>query len=147
MVLENKKNKGLGIKVLLKIVGIVLYIAIFIYLFYLLINFGFNPIIISILLVFIILTTIGPFLRRNKRRTIYSRMFSEGRSGTKLNTQSRTERINDGEKLQETVQKIPKPINLEYEYHKPIISKCKYCGNIVPNFVKKCPFCNKHIKL
>ena len=25
------------------------------------------------------------------------------------------------------------------------IKKCKNCGNIVPNFVKKCPFCNKTI--
>lgn len=144
MTLEDKKNKPSRKQVILKLIWIMLYLAIFLYLFYLLINFGFNPLIISILLIFIILTTIGPFLRRNKR-TLYSRMFSDKKSKAKLSEQTNRKRTLEEKELQQPNLKISKPINLEFEYRKPLINKCKNCGNIVPNFVKKCPFCNENI--
>ena len=92
MTLEDKKNKPSRKQVILKLIWIMLYLIIFLYLFYLLINFGFNPLIISILLIFIILATIGPFLRRNKR-TLYSRMFSDKKSRAKLSEQTKRKRI------------------------------------------------------
>jgi hypothetical protein len=67
-------------------------------------------------------------------------MFPEKKS----NQINKKKQINQKE-IQKQEIKIPKPVNLELEYRKPLISKCKYCGNIIPNFVKKCPFCNKNI--
>jgi len=141
---ENKKNKNSRKKVILKLIGIVLYLVFFLYLYYLLITSGFNPLIISIVLIFIILTTVGPFLRPKKRK-LYSRMFPDRKSGAKLNEQIKKEQTTNEKDLPQYELKIPKPVNLEFEYRKPIINKCKNCGNIVPNFVKKCPFCNKNI--
>ncbi|MFW9827528.1 MAG: hypothetical protein ACFFEY_08055 [Candidatus Thorarchaeota archaeon] len=136
---ENKRFKNSRKIVILRLIGIITYFAIFIYLFYFLVTIGFNPIIISILLAFIILATIGIFFRSRKRR-LYSRMFPEKKNKT---TTKETQIIKKDVKDQET--KIPKPVNLELEYRKPLINKCKNCGNIVPNFVKKCPFCNKNL--
>ena len=43
-------------------------------------------------------------------------------------------------------QKFFKAIDLEFEYRKPLISKCENCKNILPSFVKnKCPFCGKEL--
>ncbi|UCD02015.1 MAG: hypothetical protein JSV23_03050 [Promethearchaeota archaeon] len=136
--MEPKKKKNSNRIVVIKLIGIIIYSAINIYLFYFLITLGFNPAIISILLLFIILVTIGFFLRSRKRK-LYSRMFPQ-----KKYVQIRKEQIKN-QKDQNQEIKIPKAVNLELEYRKPLIDKCKYCGNIVPNFVKKCPFCNENI--
>lgn len=137
--MESKKNKNSRKNIVIKLIGIILYSVVFIYLFYFLVTLGFNPVIISILLLFIILTTLGLFFRTKKKR-LYSRMFPENKNG-----QIRKEQIIKQKEVQNQEIKIPKPFNLELEYRKPLIDKCKYCGNIVPNFVKKCPFCNKKI--
>ena len=138
---ESKKTGSSRKKVILKFSGIVLYLVVLLYFYYILITSGFNPLIISILLVFIILTTIGPFLRPKKRK-LYSRMFPD-RTRPREQAKKGQEIDEKNLKLQEI--SVPKPINLDFEYRKPIINKCKNCGNVVPNFVKKCPFCNKNI--
>jgi hypothetical protein len=137
--MESKKNKIFGRRALIKIIGIITYSAIFIFLFYFLITLGFNPVIISLLLLFIILATIGLFFRSRKRK-LYSRMFPKNK-----NAEMRKEQRLNQKESQTLEIKIPKPVNLELEFRKPLISRCKYCGNIVPNFVKKCPFCNHNI--
>ncbi len=140
MTFENNKDKVLRKRLILKLVGLAIYLAFFFYLFYLLVTSGLNPLIVSILLIFIILVTISPFFRRNKQG-LYSRMFSGVKKvphPVKL-LKTETEEIHISEP------KIPEPVNLEFKYRKPLIEKCKNCGNIVPNFVKKCPFCNKTI--
>ena len=139
---ESKKTRSSRKKVILKFSGMAIYIVILLYFYFLLITFGFNPLIISILLIFIVLTTIGPFFRLKKRK-LYTRMFPDK---TKLGEQTREEQVLNTEDLEQQEAKLPKPINLEFEYRKPIINKCKNCGNIVPNFVKKCPFCNKNVE-
>ncbi|MFX1419004.1 MAG: hypothetical protein ACFE9N_08810 [Promethearchaeota archaeon] len=136
--MESKKNINSRRIVAIKIIGILIYSAIFFYLFYFLITLGFNPVIISILLLFIILATIGLFLRTRKRK-LYSRMFPK----KKYTEIEKVELRSKKDQNQEI--KVPKAVNLELEYRKPLIDKCKYCGNIVPNFVKKCPFCNENI--
>jgi hypothetical protein len=138
---ENKKNESSRKKAILKFSGIALYLVVLLYFYYLLITSGFDPLIISILLVFIILTTVGPFLRPKKRK-LYSRMFPDRAN---LSEQKKEEQVINAKNLEQKELMVPKPINLSFEYRKPIINKCKNCGNIVPNFVKKCPFCNKSI--
>ena len=138
---ESKKTGSSRKKAILKFSGIILYLVVLLYFYYILITFGFNPLIISILLVFIILSTIGPFLRPKKRK-LYSRMFPDRAN---LSEQTKEEHVIIAKNLEQQELRIPKPINLDFEYRKPIINKCKNCGNVVPNFVKKCPFCNKSI--
>jgi hypothetical protein len=140
MALKNIKDKDSRRKTILKSIGLAVYLAFFFYLFYLLVNFGLNPIIVAFLLVFILLITISPFFRRNKQG-LYSRMFSSTKKAHKP-IQSPKKEV---EEIQKSEPKIPQPINLEFEYRKPLIEKCKNCGNILPNFVKKCPFCNESI--
>jgi hypothetical protein len=140
MAFKNNKNKDSRKTMVLKLIGLTLYFALFLYLYYLFTNFGLNPLIVLILLIFIILTTIGPFFRRNKQG-LYSRMFSGAKKRDNLNKRQKR----DVEEIQKPKSKIPRPVNLEVEYRKPLINKCKNCGNIVPNFVKKCPFCHKNI--
>ncbi|UCC19409.1 MAG: hypothetical protein JSV62_15105 [Promethearchaeota archaeon] len=140
MALEKNKNKITRKKLVLKILTLALYIALSLYLYYLLVNYGINPLIISFIILFIVLITIGPFLRRNKQG-LYSRMFSGSKKGLNQNKVPKMEI----KQIEKEESKIPKPINLEFEYRKSLINKCKNCGNIVPNFVKKCPFCNKNI--
>jgi hypothetical protein len=140
MVIQNSKVKVSRKKLILKLIGLAVYLAFFLYLYYILVNFGWNPLIVTILLIFIVLITIGPFFRRHKKG-LYSRMFSDAKKVAKLNQKQEI----DEEEVQKSESKIPKPINLEFEYRKPLINKCKNCGNIVPNFVKKCPFCNQNI--
>ncbi|MFX0104705.1 MAG: hypothetical protein ACFE75_04350 [Candidatus Hodarchaeota archaeon] len=140
MAIQNSKDKASRKKLILKLIGLTIYLALFLYFYYLLVYFGLNPLIVTILFIFIILTTIGPFFRRNKKG-LYSKMFSKVKKGANLSQKRKI----DTEKLQKPESKIFKPINLQFEYRKPLINKCKNCGNIVPNFVKKCPFCNKNI--
>jgi len=137
--MESKKNKNSRKVIVIRLIGIIVYSAVSIYLYYFLFTLGFNPVIISILLLFIILATIGLFFRTKKKK-LYSRMFPKNK-----NEQIRKKQIVKQKEFQNQEIKIPKPVNLELEYRKPLIGKCKYCGNIVPNFVKKCPFCNKKI--
>ncbi len=137
--MESKKNKNSRRIIVIRFIGIIFYSAIFIYLYYFLLTLGFNPVIISLLLFFIILATIGIFLRTKKKK-LYSRMFPE-----KQDEQIRKEQIIKQKEIKNQEIKIPNPVNLELKYRKPLIDKCKYCGNIIPNFVKKCPFCNKKI--
>jgi hypothetical protein len=141
---QKKKNKETPKKNIFKLIGIILYLIFIIYLFYLLISSGFNPIIITILLAFIVLTTIGPFLKPRKKK-IYSRMFPERKNGVNEQKKIIKEQVINQQELNQREVRIPKQVNLEVEYRKSLITKCKNCGNIVPNFVKKCPFCNKNI--
>ncbi|MFX0138410.1 MAG: hypothetical protein ACFFDN_32510 [Candidatus Hodarchaeota archaeon] len=140
MDIQNGKDKISRKKLILELIGLGIFLAFFLYLYYFLVNFGWNPLIVAILLIFIILITIGPFFRRRKKG-LYSRMFSDSKKVSNLIQKQEI----DAEEIQKPESKIPKPINLEFEYRKPLINKCKNCGNIVPNFVKKCPFCNQNI--
>ncbi len=131
-------------KVITRFVIIVLYLSLLLYIYYLFIEFGAHPLIIILLIFFIILVTIGPFLRRNKK-SLYSRMFPNRKKNQNLTYQKELTNINEKDIVQ-TQQKIIKPIDLNINYRKPLINKCENCGNIVPNFVKTCPFCRRQIK-
>ena len=139
---SEKKNQNPRKKIILKLIGLTIYTGIFLYLYYLLVNFGLNPLIVSILLIFIFLATIGPFLRP-KRKNLYSRMFPNRKNG--VNKDLKKTHDPKQKELSQLEAKIPKPMNLDFKYRKSIINKCKICGNTVPNFVKKCPFCNEVI--
>lgn len=134
MAIKNKEEMDSRKGYIFKLTIFVVYLIILLFFLFLLLNIGVNPFIVSLLFIFILLASIAPFLKRNKK-SLYSRMFPDKKKTSSLSKQR-------------TVQsKIFKPINLNFKYRKPIINKCENCGNIVPNFVKKCPFCNHPINL
>jgi len=125
----------------IRIILLVFYFLILLFLYFYLIDLNFNPTIVILLLSFLLLFGIGLFLKQTKG-SLYSRMFPEKKPKSSINKQQKMIREKDEKRYQ---QRIPKYINLNSQYHKPLIQKCQGCGNILPNFVKKCPFCNKQI--
>jgi uncharacterized OB-fold protein len=72
-------------------------------------------------------------------------MFPDRKRKPKLDYQKPKIPVTKHKTSQQSQPKIFKPIDLEFKYKKPLIKKCENCGNIVPNFVKKCPFCNNQV--
>jgi len=135
MTIEIEKSEHSRKKNVIRLSFFVIYIIILSLLYYYLTQWGFNPIIVITLLLFLFLITIGLLLRRTKG-TLYSRIFPDKKQ--------RTTTIK--KKYEKPVQmKIPQQINLDVSYRKPLIKKCNGCGNILPSFAKKCPFCGKQI--
>ncbi len=143
----NKKEKPEKIKRFTsRTIFLILYFLIMIYIIYLIIQFGFNPLVVAILVIFVFLTTIGPFFRQRNRRSLYSRMFPDRKRKQPQQRTRKKRRLIIEKKPIQIQPKIFKPIDLEFEYRKPLISNCENCGNILPNFVKnKCPFCGEQI--
>ena len=139
--IQNRLNRK---KLIIRSIILVAYLSILLYFYFLLLEFGINPLIITLLVAFVFLTTIGPFLRRNKR-SLYSRMFPDRRRKIKINHQKAQISSKRKKVLQQSRTKIFKPVNLDFKYRKSIITKCENCGNIVPNFVDTCPFCKNQI--
>ncbi len=132
-------------RLIFRLIVLISYVCIMVYFYFLFIQFGAHPFITIILLIFIFLISISPFLRKNKK-SLYSRMFPNRKRKATLNYQKKVIAIQDEEEMHEVQPKIPKSINLDLKYRRPIINKCENCGNIIPNFVKKCPFCNAQLK-
>lgn len=141
---EITKKETIRKKLIARLVLLVIYLIILLYFSYLFINFGANPFIITLIIVFIFLTTIGFFLRKNKK-SLYSRMFPDRKRKPPLNYKKSERTITKENELKLTQPKIFKSIDLNFNYRKPIIKKCENCGNIVPGFVKTCPICKKQI--
>ncbi|MFX1567765.1 MAG: hypothetical protein ACFFCV_05290 [Promethearchaeota archaeon] len=120
------------------IAGLVIYSLILLFLLFYLIDLNFNPIIIISLISFLFLVGLGLFFKRSKR-SLYSEMFPNRKRTSSSRKQTRVVQ----EKIPQP--RIPGRISLDSGVHKPLIKKCQGCGNILPSFVKKCPFCNKQI--
>ncbi|MFX0083429.1 MAG: hypothetical protein ACFE94_16910 [Candidatus Hodarchaeota archaeon] len=139
------KEKLLNRKVLIiRLLILISYLLILLFFFYFLTKFGANPFIVLILLLFTFLITIGPFFRRGKR-SLYSRMFPNRKRKSSLEGGQKEKDRRIKRKFEQAEPKIYKKVNLEINYRKPIVLKCGNCGNTIPNFVKKCPFCNKQV--
>ena len=125
--LKNNKRKNTKKSLTLKLIFLIGNIVILIFLYFLLTIFGANPIIIILILSFVFLLILGPFIRGNQKR-YYSRLFPQKNRNVK----------------NENSQKKNGPsITLDYKYHKPFIRKCNNCGMILPNFTEKCPICGE----
>jgi flagellar basal body-associated protein FliL len=141
---NNKKTERTGKKIGLRLVLLIITLIILSYVYYLFIEFGTYPIIALIVVLFIFLVTLGLTFRRNKK-SLYSRMFPDKKRKTSFNKSTSEKEINEEKEFKQLQPRVIKPVNLEFNYHKHIILKCERCGNIIPNFVKKCPFCKKTI--
>ena len=139
MTSEIKKKRPSPQMVLLKFILLVIYLSILFFFYSFFKERGANPVIIIIILLFVFLAPVGLFLNRNKK-SLYSRMFPDKKRRITLNTQKTRDKFKIKE-IKQPQPKIFKHISLDFRYSKPLISKCENCGNILPNFVKKCPFC------
>ncbi|MFW9998686.1 MAG: hypothetical protein ACFE9Q_06150 [Candidatus Hodarchaeota archaeon] len=138
MATENIQNRYTYKRNKKRIVLLVIYSLVLLILFFYLISLNFNPFIVIFGLSFLFLVGLGLFFKGTKR-SLYSEMFPDRKRKSSVNKRTRMIR----EKT--SLPRIPGPINLEIRSHKPLIKKCQSCGNILPSFVKKCPFCNKQI--
>ncbi|KKM85748.1 hypothetical protein LCGC14_1285920 [marine sediment metagenome] len=141
---EIERKKPSSRKVLFKFIILIFFLIVFFFFYNYFVKFGANPVIIAALLLFVFLTLIGLFLNRNKK-SLYSRMFPDKKKRIALNTK----RTRDTFKIKEIKPPQPKVfrhISLDGSYSKPLISKCENCGNILPNFVKRCLFCGKKFR-
>ncbi len=142
---EDKPDRGkINKKLILRFIFIIVYIFILLFLYSLLVEYGTNPVIILSLLLLIFLVTIGPlFLKR--RKSIYSGLFPDKMQTRHLKRQKKKRSFVRRPEPEQPQPRIHRAINLDFEFSRPIISKCEKCGNIVPSFVKKCPFCGKQL--
>lgn len=141
---ETKPKESTPKRILFKFIILVIYLSVLIFFYTFLTQFGANPFIVVTLLVFVFLISVGPFLKRRKK-SLYSRMFPDKKKRMALNTQRRRDKFKISEPKQPQP-KVFKHISLDFNYSTPLIGKCENCGNILPNFVKKCPFCGKQIR-
>ncbi|MFW9821672.1 MAG: hypothetical protein ACFFE4_01975, partial [Candidatus Thorarchaeota archaeon] len=112
---------------------ILLLIGIFI-LYYILIEFKTNIIIVILIAVFILLTFAGLIFRQRKTKRIYKQLFPEKKRQAqpiKRREEFRIDQEPDLKKLTE--------INLNFKYRRPLIKKCENCGMVIASYVKKCP--------
>ncbi len=139
MTLEIKKKKSTPQWVLLKFILLTIYLSVLFFFYNFFKERGGNPVIIIIILLFVFLAPIGLFLNHNKK-SLYSRMFPDKKKRIALNRQRRKETFKIKE-IKQPQLKVFRHISLDFVYSKPLVGKCENCGNILPNFVKKCYFC------
>ncbi|MFX1310144.1 MAG: hypothetical protein ACFE9M_07005 [Promethearchaeota archaeon] len=117
-----------------------LLVGIFI-LYYILIEFQTNLIIVILIAIFILLTFVGLIFRSRKKKRIYDQLFPEKKRQTqpiKRREEFRIDKEPDLKKISD--------INLNFKYRRPLIKKCENCGMIIASYVKKCPICGESIK-
>ena len=133
-------------KDILRLMLLIVSIPVLLFLFSLYYEFGAQPLIIALILVFASLVIIGPFFRR-KKKSHYSRLFPD-----KIEARKRIRRQREFIKrriepeISEPVE--IKAVDLDVKYRgpeKPFILKCSKCGMLLPNFLKKCPICKEPI--
>ena len=133
--MENKKEKSSKkntVSLVLLLIGLFI-------LYYILIEFKTNIIIVILIISFIFLTFLGFIFRNRKKKKIYDDLFPE--------KQRRTQPIKRREeyKPEPDLKKLGN-ISLNFKYREPLIKKCENCGMVIASYVKKCPICGASIK-
>ena len=140
---ETESKKSTPKRILFKFIILIIFLSVLIIFYTLLTRAGANPIVVITVLMFVFLIVIGPFLKHRKK-SLYSRMFPDKKKRVALNVQRRRDKFKI--KIPRQPQpKVFKHISLDFKYTTPLIGKCEKCRNILPNFVKKCPFCGKQV--
>ena len=128
----------------LRIIFLIVYLVVLIYLYYVFLGFGINPMVAFIILLFLFVLVIGPVLY-GLRKSLYSRMFIDKKGKAKGGYQQYKKAIKEQSKIPEHKPRNIRPVDLNFKYQKPLIGKCSNCGMIVAGFVKKCPLCGELI--
>ncbi|MFW9819419.1 MAG: hypothetical protein ACFFE5_07400 [Candidatus Thorarchaeota archaeon] len=135
---EEKPSKKSTIRSTFSLIFLLVGIVI---LYYLLIEFQTNLIIVILIAVFILLTFAGLIFRSRKKKRIYDQLFPEKKRQTQPIKRREEFRIEKQPEL-----KNVSDINLNFKYRRPLIKKCENCGMVIASYVKKCPVCGESIK-
>lgn len=128
-----------------KILFLIIYLVLAVYLFYVLSVWGINLVIILLLLGFLSLIVLGTFFRQ-KKKSFYSELYPD-KDRKKIQRPPRKIELKietDSEKMQE--RKL-RNIDLNFKYRKSLINKCENCGMIITGYKKNCPTCGKVFEL
>jgi len=136
---KSRAKRGAFIRTLL----LIIYIFVLIYLYNLLIEFGANPLITFLIIIFVFLVITGPFIKNRRNKSLYAKMFPDKKKKYQTHYQNEESKIED-EKVSSEPKKI-RNISLDFKYRRSIINKCENCGMIITSFAKTCPNCGKEI--
>jgi len=138
---EKSLKKGSLVKILLPI----LFLVVLIYVYYILTEFGHNPLLITLILSFVFLSLLGLVFRKKKQKTIYSKMFPEKKKRrSEIDRQKKVVKIE--KEFEKPLPETTKTISLDFKYRRSIINKCESCGITITSFMKNCPNCGKNIE-
>ncbi|MFX0007015.1 MAG: hypothetical protein ACFFA7_13695 [Promethearchaeota archaeon] len=139
--MENHKEKPSKKSIIRNTFSLILLLVGIAILYYILIEFKTNLIIIILIAIFILLTFAGLIFRSRKKKRLYDQFFPDKKTQTqpiKRRDEFRLDKEADLKKLS--------TINLNFKYHRPLIKKCENCGMVIASYVKKCPICGETIK-
>ncbi len=138
---EEKKGRKF-----LRILFVVIFLSIMIFLYFVLVNLGISPLLIILILAFVSLITIGSFFMKNRKKSLYSELFPDKKRNEIQRRPRKTEL-----KIETEPDVYEKPkfreVNLDFKYRKSLINKCENCGMIITSYKKKCPICGNSIEL
>jgi len=137
--IEKKKSKK---SIIIRAFFLVIDLLIVIFLYNLFNEFGVNPFVIGLILIFVFLLFAGPLLG-GKRKSLYSKIFPDKKAKAREKFQRKREEYEIKDKIKQLKLQHLNQISLDSEYRKPIIRKCEKCGMIIPKFAKKCPICGR----
>jgi len=130
-------------RVILRFIVLIFYMLILMYLYYFLTQFGVSPLLISLIIIFVLLTLAGPLFRNIWKKSFYSKMFPDKKEQVQ-ESHERPEFKIKSEKVPVKPRTI-KNVNLNFKYRRSIINKCENCGMTITSFAKTCPNCGKSI--
>ena len=129
-----------------KIILLIIYLFVVVFLFYILLETGINPVIIFLLLGFLSLLVIGSFFIKKKKDSIYSKLYPDKKRNRiqrpprklelKIEADSETLRL-----------KRFRAIDLNFKHRKTLINKCENCGMLITGYKRNCPTCGRAFEL
>ena len=131
---------------LAKILILIIYLAVVVFLFYVLSILGIDPIITIVLLFCMSSIVLGSIFRKKKKKSIYSELYPD-KKRNKIQRPPRKLELNIETDSEDTVQKKLRNVDLSFRYRKPLINKCENCGMMITGYKKKCPTCGKVFEL
>lgn len=134
--MENDNKKVSQKDVIRKTISMIFLIIFLLILYYFLIKFKTNLIIIVLIIGFILVTFLG-LIFKNRTKNLYSRMFPDKDKRKDQSYRKKEPYKIEGEP---EIRKLS-DVSLNFKYRKPLINRCMKCGMTLPSYVKKCPIC------
>ena len=149
----NKENKGDSKEKRMnqrgkfgKIILLIIYLFVVVFLFYILLEIGIEPIIIFLLLGFLSLIVIGSFFIKKKKSSIYSELYPD-KKRNKIQRPPRKLELKIKAGSEALAPKKFRDVDLNFKYRKTLINKCENCGMLITGYKRNCPTCGRAFEL